>query len=62
MALRLQAPLAEHHNAIHFNLPSMFGFLRREIKSEKDDFWGYRQQAYQLTEVEELWIPRQRRP
>lgn len=61
MALHLQAQLAEHHNAIRFNLPSMFGFLKREIKPEEDDFWGYRQQAYHLTEVEVLWIPRQRR-
>lgn len=38
MALYLQAQLAEHHNIIHFTLPSTFGFGEREIKSEKTTF------------------------
>lgn len=38
MALHLQAQLAEHHNVFHFNLPSNFGFSRREIKSVRTTF------------------------
>lgn len=38
MALDLQAPLAEHHNIIHFNLSSIFDFGRREMKSVKTVF------------------------